>query len=179
MSSYRIVTRIFIPGLAMLMSACLASPDYSYAKSRAHGGAKSRGGGTHLYVLLGLNNASPGLAELGARMARRGIPTTVANHSEWSGLAQQAIEQYKSGRLRSIEIVGHSLGGDAAVSMAAALGQAGVPVRLVVTLDPTGGSGVTSNVRRSVNFVPRNGEDHFSMIAARERDITSYVVGSR
>jgi thioesterase domain-containing protein len=66
-------------------------------------------------------------------------------------------------------IVGHSLGGGAAVEMAADLGQAGVPVQLVVTLNPVGGSQVFSNVRRSVNFRPTGGENHFSVIAAHER----------
>jgi thioesterase domain-containing protein len=51
-------------------------------------------------------------------------------------------------------IVGHSLGGGAAVEMAAALGGADVPVQLVVMLDPVGGSQVSSSVRRSVIFLP-------------------------
>ena len=93
-------------------------------------------------------------------------------------LAQEAIQQYRDGRLRSIMIVGHSLGGGAAVEMAAELGQAGVPVQLVVTLDPVGASQVSSNVRRSVNFHPTGGEDHFSVIAAHERDLSNYVLGS-
>ena len=66
-------------------------------------------------------------------LARHGIPTTVGNHSYGPAFAQEAIRQYKSGRLRSIMIVGHSLGGGAAVEMAAELGRAGVPVDLVVT----------------------------------------------
>lgn len=76
-------------------------------------------------------------------------------------------------------IVGHSLGGDAAVAMAAELGRAGVPVQLVATLDPVGGSEVSSNVRRSVNIRPRDGEDHFSVIAAHDRDLSSYVLGGK
>ena len=63
--------------------------------------------------------------------------------------------------------------------MAAELGQAGVPVQLMVTLDPVGGSQVSSNVRRSVNFLPTGDEDHFSVIAAHQRDLSNYVLGSR
>jgi pimeloyl-ACP methyl ester carboxylesterase len=136
-------------------------------------------GGAHLYVLLGLGNNSPGLSEFAGRMQQHGIPTTVGNHSEWPALAQDAIQQYHSGRLRSIMIVGHSLGGGAAVDMAAELGRAGVPVQLVATLDPVGGSEVPGNVRRSVNFVPSGGEDHFSVIAAHDRDLTNYVLGGK
>jgi len=127
-----------------------------------------------------LGNNSPGLSEFGSRIGRRGIPTTIRNYGDWPALALEAIEQYKSGRLSSIMIVGHSLGGSAAVDMAAELGRAGVPVQLVVTLDPVGGgSQVSSNVRRSVNFRPTGVEDHFSVIAAHERDMSNYVLGER
>src|SRR3954464_11530411 len=131
MSSWRVAAR----ALVLLVCAFLAWPDQSYARSGAHTGSKSRGG-SHLYVLLGLGNNSPGLSDFGSRIGRRGIPTSVHNHGEVHTVAQQAIEQYKSGRLRTIMIVGHSLGGSAASWMAAELGQAGVPV-------PTGGDAST------------------------------------
>jgi pimeloyl-ACP methyl ester carboxylesterase len=172
MSSWRMVTR----GLALVVCAFLAWPDHGYGRSRAQIGSR---GGSHLYVLLGLGNNSPGLSEFGSRIGRRGIPTTVRNYGDWPALAQEAIAQYNSGRLRSIMIVGHSLGGSAAFDMAAELGRAGVPVQLVVTLDPVGGSQVSSNVRRSVNFRPGPGEDHFSVIAAHEREMTNIVLGKK
>jgi len=170
--------RVMATGLALVVCANLSWPDHSYGQSRARVGAKS-GGGSHLYVLLGLGNNSPGLSEFGSRMGEHGVATTVANNGEWPMLAQEAIQQYQSGRLRSIMIVGHSLGGGAAVAMAAELGRAGVPVQLVVTLDPVGESEVSSNVRRSVTFRPGEGEDHFSIIAAHERDLTKYVLGEK
>jgi len=172
MSPWRVVTG----ALTLTLCAFLAWPDDGYGRSHAHTASQSRGG-SHLYVLLGLGNNSPGLSEFGSRIGRRGIPTTIRNYGDWPALAQEAIQQYQSGRLRSIMIVGHSLGGSAAVDMAAELGRAGIPVQLVVTLDPVGGSQVPSNVRRSVNFLPRGGEDHFSVIAAHERDMSSYVLG--
>jgi len=167
--------RILVMGVALIACACFTWPGHSYGRSRAHVGSKPQGA-AHLYVLLGLGNNSPGLSEFGSKIGRRGIPTTVANNGDWPALAQDAIQRYKNGRLRSIMIVGHSLGGDAAVAMAAELGRAGVPVQLVATLDPVGGSEVSSNVRRSVNIRPRDGEDHFSVIAAHDRDLSSYVL---
>jgi len=172
MSSRRVVDE----GLALVVCAFLAWTDHGNGRAHAHTSSPSRGG-SHLYVLLGLGNNSPGLSEFGIRMAQRGIPTTIRNYGDWPALAQEAIQQYNSGRLRSIMIVGHSLGGGAALDMAAELGRAGVPVQLVVTLDPVGGSHVSSNVRRSVNFRPTGGEDHFSVIAAHERDMSNYVRG--
>src|SRR5258708_20374260 len=170
MSSWRVVTR----GLVLVACAFLAWPDHGYGRSRGHRGSPSRGG-SHLYVLLGLNNNSPGLSEFGSSIAQRGIPTTIRNYGEWPALAQEAIQQYQSGRLRSIMIVGHSLGGSAAVDIATGRGRAGVPVQLVVMLDPVGGSQAPSNVRRSVKFLPCAGEDHFSVIAPHQRDMSNYV----
>ena len=166
-SSWRAVLAV----LALAVCAVLAWPGESHAGPRAHD--------AHLYVLLGLLNMSPGLSEFGERIGHRGIPTTVSNYGDWPALAQEAIQQYQSGRLRSIMIVGHSLGGSAAAAMAAELGRAGIPVQLVVTLDPVGGSQVPSNVRHSVNFLPTGGEDHFSVIAGHDRELTGYVLGGK
>jgi pimeloyl-ACP methyl ester carboxylesterase len=137
-----------------------------------------RHGGTHLYVLLGFGDMSPGLSEFGAKARSHGIPTTVDSYAAWSTLAKEAIGQYKRGQLRSIMIVGHSLGGGAARAMAAELGRAGIPVKLLVTLDPVGEQRVTSNVRRSVNILPKGNETHFSVIRAHSRELSRYVLGT-
>ena len=129
MSSWRVVT-----GLALVVCGFLAWPDHSFGRSRAHTGSPSQGG-SHLYVLLGLGNNSPGLSEFGSRIGRRGIPTTIRNYGDWPALAQEAIQQYQSGRVRSIMIVGHSLGGSAAADMAAELGRAAPGALRVVALE--------------------------------------------
>lgn len=140
-------------------------------------GAKARGG-SHLYVFLGLGNGSPGLPEFGSKIGRRGIPTTVQNHAEWPAATQDAIARYKSGRVRSILIVGHSLGGAAATSMAAELAKADVPVQFVAMLDPVFAAAVPANVRRTVTILPGNGENHLSVIAAHEGELTRHVLGN-
>jgi pimeloyl-ACP methyl ester carboxylesterase len=162
-------SRIVMAAAALMACACLTWPGHSYGGSRA----------AHLYVLLGFANMSPGLAEFGATMRQRGVPTTVSSYTEWQTLTDQAIHQYKSGRLRSIMIVGHSLGGGAARAMAAKLGRAGVPVKLLVTIDPVGEPRVSSKVRRSVNILPKDGEDHFSVITKHERDLRRYILGGK
>ena len=154
----------------------------------------------HVYVLTGLLNMSPGLEALAEKIRRNGIPATVNNHNLWSSLASEAIAQYKSGKLRSIVIVGHSMGGGAAVDMATELGQAGVPVDLVIALDPTGTTDVPSNVRRAVDYYVAGGvgspltragkargavqnvadpsTGHFSIIAAHERQLLGAVLAA-
>jgi thioesterase domain-containing protein len=121
-----------------------------------------------------LNNNSPGLSEFGSKIGRYGIPTTVGNHSSGPAFAQEAIQQYKSGRLRSIMIIGHSLAGGAAVEMAAELGRAGVPVDLVVTLDPVGAAQVPANVRRSAGSVTAS-----SMLRSFQHTTRTPQIGSR
>ncbi len=140
---------------------------------------QARAGGSHLYVLLGFANLSPGLSDFGARIGHRGIPTTVGSYMEWPSFAAQAVEQYKHGRLRRIMIVGHSLGGSAAHAMAAELGRHHVPVSLVVTLDPVGGNEKAKNERRSVTIVPGQGEDHFSVIGDHAKELRAYVLGGK
>jgi pimeloyl-ACP methyl ester carboxylesterase len=154
----------------------------------------------HVYVLTGLLNMSPGLEALAEKVRRNGVPATVSNHSLWGSLASDAITQYKSGKLRSIVIVGHSMGGGAAVDMAAELGQAGVPVDLVIALDPTGTTDVPPNVRRAVDYYVAGGvgspltrarrargavqnvadrtTGHFSIIAAHERQLLGAVLSA-
>ena len=113
----------------------------------------------HVYLLRGLFNVfSIGMDELRMKLYRRGIFATVHNHLEWERLANEAVRDYKSGRVGAIVIVGHSAGAIDAVDMANKIGSGGVPVNLLVTLDPAFRTTVTnSNVRWVVNLYMPNG----------------------
>ena len=112
----------------------------------------------HVYLLRGvLNIFSLGLDEIAAKLRRLGIYATVDNYLGWQGLADQAAADYKSGRLRTIILVGHSSGATAVTSMAARLGQYGVPVKLAIGLDPTSHETASGHVDRYINYYIRNG----------------------
>jgi pimeloyl-ACP methyl ester carboxylesterase len=112
----------------------------------------------HVYLLRGILNVfSPGIDTLGAKLAQRGIDVTVTNHLAWAGLAEQAIRDCKSGLDGPIILIGHSLGGGAVVDMANRLGQEGVRVSLLATLDPVAAPRVGGNVSRVVNYYLSNG----------------------
>ncbi|MBI3435849.1 MAG: hypothetical protein HY056_12345 [Proteobacteria bacterium] len=114
-----------IAGAAVLLLVATATPAAAQSKT-----------GAHAYMLRGLMNVfSLGLDELASDFEKRGIRTSVWNHVAWNGLAEQAAADYKSGRVRTIILVGHSLGARAVVSMVERLGELGVPVALAVTLD--------------------------------------------
>jgi hypothetical protein len=110
----------------------LASAEWLRPQARAH---------AHVYLLRSFMNVfSSPIYELAAKVRIQGIYATVHHYFEWPFLAEQAVRHYREGWEDPIIIVGHSLGADAAISMADRLAQAGVPAKLVVTLDPVAGS---------------------------------------
>lgn len=129
----RFVTLLRSAGLlAMALSIFVAM--FFVTMSSAALAAPERG--AKVYLLRGfLNVFSLGLDELSAKIEKRGIRSEVYNHTSWSRLAGEIAAEYKSGQTRPIVLIGHSAGGTAVVSLVEALGQAGVPVALAVTLD--------------------------------------------
>jgi hypothetical protein len=114
--------------------------------------------GARVYLLRGvLNIFSLGLDDIAAKLERQGIPVTVANFVSWSSLADQAAAEYRSGKVRTIILVGHSSGATALPDMVAKLGQLGVPVRLAIGLDSVFRTKLAGNAERYINFYVSNG----------------------
>lgn len=110
-----------------------------------------------------------------------------------------AVADYKAGRIRSVIIVGYSIGATLALAMASQLADAGVPVSLVLTIDGVPGPEVRNNVRNFVNVYQRGGfgnaiarpsgyrgglqnvpiqgpkVSHFTIINASERRLLGYI----
>jgi pimeloyl-ACP methyl ester carboxylesterase len=111
-----------------------------------------------VYLLRGFMNVfSLGMDQLADELRHRGIEAVVANHTLSGLYANEAIRDCKAGSISSIAIVGHSLGATAAVDMAEQLGQAGVAVGLVVTVDPITTTAAPRNVKRLENFYISDG----------------------
>ena len=120
--------------------------------------SKTQTSKTHVYLLRGAFNIfSLGLDEIAAKLRRLGIYATVDNYLGWQGLADQAAADYKSGRLQTIILVGHSSGAVAVTDMAARLGQLGVPVKLAIGLDPTSHDTASGHVDHYINYYIGNG----------------------
>jgi hypothetical protein len=76
----------------------------------------------HVYLLRGvLNIFSLGLDDIAAKLRAQGVPVTVANFASWSSLADEAAAGYRSGKLKTIILVGHSSGATALPDMVAKL----------------------------------------------------------
>jgi hypothetical protein len=110
----------------------------------------------HVYLLRGLANIfSLGMDTLADELNERGVYTTVDNYAHWQSIANQAAANYKAGTEGPIILIGHSLGADAVMEMAAYLGKKGVPVALVVPFDGTHPSTASPNVARVFNLTQR------------------------
>lgn len=118
-----------------------------------------------VYLLKGLADIfSSGMDFLQAKLAARGIVGEVHSHSEVEALAQSAIAKWRGGAHGPIIIIGHSLGADAAISMAQRLGSAQVPVALLVTFSPVDSAPALANVGRAVNYFQSNSLWHGRII---------------
>jgi len=143
MKGWRRVTGLGLLAAAMVLS--LGSPP-SMAAQRAH-----------VYLLRGLMNIfSLGMDTLCDELNRRGVYATVANHTEWQSLADQAAANYRAGKEGPIILIGHSLGADAVMEMASYLGTKGIPVALVVPFDGTQSLSASANVARVLNLTQRD-----------------------
>ena len=112
----------------------------------------------HVYLLRGvLNIFSLGLDDIAAQLRAQGIPVTVANFASWSSLADDAAAGYKSGRIKTIVLVGHSSGATALPDMVAKLDQLGAPVTLAIGLDSVFRTSLSGRVGRYINFYIANG----------------------
>jgi hypothetical protein len=111
----------------------------------------------HVYLLRGLFNVfSLGMDSLTEELKRRGVEATVHGYGEWQTLADRAAANYKAGKEGPIILIGHSLGADAVMDMAAYLGRKGVPVALVVPFDGTKSLAASDNVGRVLNLTQRD-----------------------
>lgn len=128
----------------------------SAAKLNAKSEPKDRG--VVVYVMRGwLDVFSTGMDDLSAKMKTRGINAIPMSHSDHLHVAAEIIARHKKGIKERPVLIGHSLGANATVSMAAELGKAGIHVPLIVMFDPTAEQlAVPSNVGRAVNFFQSN-----------------------
>ena len=106
----------------------------------------------HIYLFRGFANVfSTGMDTLASELAARGYSAETYSHVSWDSAAVEAAKFQKSGK-GPIIIMGHSLGGPAAISMAKRMQELGANVALIVTFGPNVSDPVPSNVARVINY---------------------------
>jgi hypothetical protein len=114
--------------------------------------------GVHVYLLRGvLNVFSLGLDGIAAKLEAQGIPVTITNYLGWSILADEAAADYRSGKIHTIILVGHSSGATVLPDMVARLSQQGAPVKLAIGLDSVFRTSLSGRVGRYVNYYVGSG----------------------
>ena len=111
-------------------------------------------GTVYVFRPMGGKMATPEMDNIAAKIRERGLAAGVYNYVDWIRPANEAIARYKAETWKSpIIVIGHSAGGDSAIRFSSWLNRSGVPVDLVITLDPTRIAGrVPRNVGRFINI---------------------------
>ncbi len=139
---------------AATLSGCgsIASFEGFFSENGHLAAQKPAGGKAYVFRGMGGRFASFEMDYLKDKIQTHGIDAEVYNHINWSGPADEAIARYKRNP-QPIMAMGHSAGGDAAISFAWKLKRAGVPVSLIVAFDPTRRAAqVPNNVDRFINI---------------------------
>lgn len=114
--------------------------------------------GAHVFLVRGvLNIFSLGLDQMASRLQQQGITATVSNHMLWASIADEAAAEYKSGRIKTVILVGHSSGATCLPDIVARLNQQGVPVKLAIGLDSVFHTSLAGRVGHYINFYVASG----------------------
>ena len=186
-----IVGAVFAAGLGGCSTAIL-DLDSTGSISRPQVSAEPATINGRVFVLRGMMGKvfSTGMDDLAAELNSHGLRATVHDR-EWEPVADLAIAEYKAsqGKMR-IMLAGHSDGADSIIAMSYRLQEAGIPVALAVTFDPTRmlQKPVPPNVERFVNLYQSNNllgggsshraagfHGHFANVNLREREGLGHI----
>lgn len=127
----------------LVVAFFVLSVNASFAEARRPG---------KVYLFRGFANVfSTGMDTLASELSARGYNAETYSHVSWDSAAVEAAKLQKSGK-GPIIIMGHSLGGPAAISMAKRMQELGASVALIVTFGPNVSDPVPSNVARAINY---------------------------
>lgn len=103
-----------------------------------------------IYITRGLvADYSLGMNILAQKLQDLGLQATVIDKDQYDAAREEMVNSYQqSGGALEFFIIGHSMGSDDAIRIAAQLDENDVPVRLVAVLDAGFPPGVTDNVER-------------------------------
>jgi len=106
----------------------------------------------HVFCMRGLTNMfSIGMDGLNDRLTHKGVDSRVVAHGLFPVAAEYLKGQNRNGSRKPIILVGHSYGADDALRTAHWLNGSGIPVDLVVTIDPVTPPAVPPNVAVAYN----------------------------
>ncbi len=101
---------------------------------------------------------STGIDAMSRSIAEAGVRSTVYRNEQWEELTQAILARYKGQEVfEPLVIVAHSWGADHALVLAKECEAAGIPIDLIVTLDPVTPPRVPGNVKLCYNIYQPHG----------------------
>jgi len=135
---------------SLTLAALVAAPVMSATSAKAE----------EVYFIRGFMNVfSTGMNSMTDQLRARGVNAKTLSNGQWKSVANNIIARSKRDAVSyPIVIAGHSVGGQEAPAMSNYLASAGVPVKLVIGVDPgfAAPPPFTSGSPRVVNFYIRN-----------------------
>ncbi|MCB1489305.1 MAG: LysM peptidoglycan-binding domain-containing protein [Bauldia sp.] len=140
--------------LVLFLTPSAASISPAIGGSRDQAQPEPVVGTVYVFRPMGGRIATAEMDKIASKLKARGIAAEVHNYTDWLRPANAAIARYKKESWKSAIIaIGHSAGGDSTLRFATWLRRSGVPVNLIITLDPTRiARPVPSNVQRFINI---------------------------
>ncbi len=149
---------LFLLSIAVWLTGCSTASmqpgDLSLVRTDSD---KPRAG--NVYLLRGFIGIwSTGIDQLGVKINESGIRATVYRNEQWRELTEAILARYKDQKdFEPLIIIGHSWGADHALEMAQQLGEANIPVDLIITLDPVTPPPVPGNIKWCYNIYQPHG----------------------
>ncbi len=109
----------------------------------------------HVYLIRGLIGLfSYGIDRMTEKVAATGVEANVFQEDQTAELGKTIVAKYKAtnGAHEPIVLIGHSLGADDAIKISKMLEKEGIPVDLLITVDPTEPPPVPGNVKLCYNY---------------------------
>jgi hypothetical protein len=112
----------------------------------------------NVYLLRGFIGIwSYGIDHLGEKINDAGVRARVFQDDQWQKVSDQIAEKYRNDpNCEPLVLVGHSYGADDVIRIARQLGEQGIPVDLLVTLDPVTPPAVPANIKLCYNIYQPN-----------------------
>lgn len=143
-------------GLVICAGGCQPLPAGSLAEVRAVSDRPRIG---NVYLIRGWRDAySAGVDQLAAELRQAGVAAHVYRHAQWQALAGALEQAYATNADHEpLVLIGFSYGADDALRVCDAMFRRGLPVNLVITIDPVTPLAVPGNVVACYNYYQTNG----------------------
>lgn len=106
-----------------------------------------------VYLLRGFGDIfSTGIDEIGRQLQANGVDAHVEGHQAWRFVLNRILADQRNNSRAPVVLIGHSLGANAVIDIAAALEKKGIQVAYMATFAATAPAPLPGNIRRVVNF---------------------------